>query len=235
MKKISIVLVLFFICIRVGAAEESLIIGMGGSAENERVFRIGENLLSEISKRTGVKMQLIALPAKRATKMLRNGTIHGELSRIAQYKKEIPSAIKVEEPIASLIFYAYSSSLKKITVNGWKSLKPYKIVFIRGHVFVETHLNNQKIYAVNSAESAFRFLQLKRADLFVIDSLTASSFLSFPDFDHRSITKLEPPVDILNTYTFFSSKYSDFAKRYSKALVEMKKEGIHKKIMMETK
>lgn len=114
MKKISIILILFFICIRVGAAEESLIIGMGGSVKNERVFRIGENLLSEISTRTGVKMQLVALPAIRATEMLRNGTIHGELSRIAQYKKTVTSAIKVEEPIASLIFYAYSSSKKKL-------------------------------------------------------------------------------------------------------------------------
>lgn len=229
-----ILIVLFLLNSNVSNAEENLIIGMGGVKTNERVFKIGENILWEISKRMGVKIQLISLPALRATKMLRKGEIHAELSRIAAYKKKILTAIKVSEPIASLPFHAYTL-LQNFTVKGWRSLKPYEIVYIRGHTFVDTYLNNHKTYAVDSARAAFRFLKAKRTDIYVEDILTAAPILNSTEFNNSGIKRLEPPVAFLSTYTFFSSKYPDFAKSYYKALVEIKKEGIYQKIFSETR
>lgn len=119
-------------------------------------------------------------------------------------------------------------------VKSWDSLKPYKIVHVRGHIFIETYLNNHKTFAVNSAKAAFLFLKVKRADLYIEEILTATPILNSPEFDGSGIRRLEPPVAILNTYTFFSSKFPDYAKKYHEALVEIKKEGIYQKIFLET-
>lgn len=223
---------LFLLNSSASTAGESLIIGIAGVKTNERAFRIGKNILQEISKRMNVKIQLISLPAKRALIMLREGAIHAELTRVAAYKKKVPTAIKVEEPITSLPYHAYTQ--KKIIVDGWDSLKPYKIVHVRGHIFIETYLTNHKTFAVNSAKTAFLFLKAKRADLYIEEILTSTPILNSPEFDDSGIKRLDPPLAILNTFTFFSSKFPDYAKKYHKALVGIKKEGIYQKIFSET-
>lgn len=74
--------------------EERLIIGIAGVKTNERSFRIGKNILQEISKRMNVEIQLISLPAERALIMLREGEIHAEFTRVAAYKKNFLLQLK---------------------------------------------------------------------------------------------------------------------------------------------
>lgn len=232
-KIILIVIFLLLISGRMSFAEETLVMGVV-TDESERTFRIAENLLQEISKKMGVEIKLTSLPAKRAIVSLKNGKIHGEFSRIASYQDSVPGAIKVKEPITSLPLHVYTVS-QNFKVNGWDSLEPYSIVTVRGYSFVDNYLRDHKTYAVGSAKFAFGFLKAERADLFISDHLTASSILDSPDFDSESIKKLEPPVTVLNTYTFFSPKHPDFVESYHKALVEVKEEGVYQRIITETK
>ncbi len=232
---IFIFIFLNFISVRICVAEESLIIGMGGTKANERIFRASTKLLQDISIKMGVKIKLISLPGERATIMLKQGDIHAEFSRIASYQDEVSAvAIKVDEPIASIPYHIYTVS-HDFRVNGWESLKPYNIVTVRGLYFVKKYLKDHKTQAVESAKNAFHFLKIKRADLFIETPLIADPFLNSPDFDNSGIKRLEPPVDFLHTYTFFSLKHVDLAKKYHKALLETKKEGTYYKIQAETK
>lgn len=166
--------------------------------------------------------------------MLRDGGIHAELTRVAAYNNKVPTAIKVEEPITSLPYHAYTLS-KDIVIDGWDSLRSYKIVHVRGHIFIEPYLKNHSTFAVNSAKTAFLFLKAERADLYIEEILTANPILNSPELAGSGINRIDPPLAILNTYTFFSSKFPDYAKQYHKSLVEIKKEGIYKKIFLETK
>ncbi len=234
MKKLNcVILVVFLLNVSIAYAGEHIVIGIGNFDANDHVFRVGKNLLHEISKRMGVEIKLIPLPSERATYMLQHGKIHAELSRIDSYKNKVETAIKVEEPIASFPFHAYTLS-QDIRIDGWDSLKPYKIVYVRGYVFPKIYLKNHNTHVVNSVKAAFAFIKSKRADLYIEEILTATSVLNSPDFDSTGIKRLEPPVTFLNTYTFFSSKYSDYAKSYHNALVEIKEKGIYQKILSET-
>lgn len=199
--------------------------------ENTQAFKIAKQLIKEISSRMTRDIVLLYYPAQRSKRLLERGLIHAELSRVASFQNLVPSAIRVEEYVTKIPYYAYSSMADVFTVKGWNSLKPYSIVIVRGFQFSEHYLQHHKTHKVGSSLAAFKFIKAKRADIFVESSLLAESILGVDGFDREGITRLEPPVDYLKAYTFFSHKYPKLAEQYESALINIKAEGILKKII----
>lgn len=233
-KTCRILLLLSLFSTETTAATEKMIFGLVAE-KNNRVFALATNFLKVMSEKLAVDIELISLPGKRAAVWLQSGKIHADLSRIAAYQKRVPNSIKIPEPLLSVPYYAYSSQTDKIRVDGWDSLKPYKIVSIRGYALTDEYLKHHDTHKVGSIKAAFGFLQAKRAELFIIDLLSAETYFATAESKREGITKLEPPVALFNTYTFFSSKYPRMANRYHQALNEMKREGTLLKILLETK
>ena len=229
MRLIGIVLILITLMGgRIVSADENLVIAMAGET-NEHTFTIATKLVREISAKMGTPIQLLPMPAKRSTVMLKTGDIHAELSRIASYTELVPTAIRVDEPIIRVPYYVYSST-QKFEVDGWNSLRPYKIVAVSGYAFVKKYMQSHDTYDVGTVESALQFIKLKRADLFVAAPISTETFFESSEFDTEGIYRLEPPVDYLNLYTFFSYKYPEYAKEYHAALVKLKDEGQYQKL-----
>ena len=227
-------ILLTFSWVEMSRATEGLIIGFVAD-KSERSYRIGDRLLQEISKKMQIKITLISLPGKRAVVLLREGKIHADLSRIAAFQKRVPEAIRIEEFLASTPYYVYSSLAESFPVDDWDSLKPYKIVTVRGLVFIDQYLSEHHTHKVGSMKAAFGFIKNKRADLYIENVLAASAFLQSDDFDSEGITRLEPAIAILKSYTFFSARYPNFAKKYQQALEAIKEEGIYQDVFRETK
>ncbi len=139
-------------------AAETIVIGLAGPTQIERGYRIGQRLTEELSKRISIPIELIPLPAQRARVWFKEGRIHAELSRIAAYQEYFPTAIRVEEPIGSMTFYVYTLS-HDFKVNGWESLRPYKIVTLRGLVYIDQFLENHDTFSVTDTLQAIEFLK----------------------------------------------------------------------------
>ncbi|EPJ53477.1 MAG: hypothetical protein OFPI_10480 [Osedax symbiont Rs2] len=207
-------------------AAEKMIVAINDIHESSQTFKQSKALLQQIAKKMGLEIELKVFPPKRAELMLRVGAIHAELYRTTSYGLSNPEAIKVNEPIAETPFNAYTT-IENSNIKDWESLKPYKIVTIRGFAFVNKYLSDHNTHAVNTIEQAVRFLHAKKADVFVSDPFSIRETLQSTKLESTSIHKIYPPMTTLKVYTYFSAIYPRLAKRFSKALSEVKKENVY--------
>jgi len=214
--------------------EKVVTVALGGTGQQSRVYRIAQQLLVEISKLSGLKLQLIYLPTKRATAMLRSGEIHAEMARIAGYQQHVPDAIRITESVAAIPVHVYTVDAD-FKVDGWISLTPYTVLRVYGWLYTLQNLKQHQTFTVVTPLEGFKLLEARRADVFPLDALSAAGLLSLPEFKNTRIKRLEPPIHMLHTYTFFAAKYPQLARRYQQALIKLKHLGIYQKILNETK
>lgn len=236
-------LIIMFFCLcfyNTAMAEETprkITFGVAGITEQDRPFKLGIKILNEISKRIGHEIELIALPAKRAKYMLKHGQIDAELARVNEYAVFSDSLIMVNEPIAKLPFYAYSmrSNIKATDIKDIEKLTRLRIVTTRGQEFTKRYLSDLNLLFVDSIKAGFLFLYKDRADIFIINGISASTVLNSLEQEKLGINRIEPPLAIVNGHTFFTANNAEIAIKYEKALIEIKREGIYDKIFRETK
>lgn len=194
------------------------------------LFKLGEKVLGVISDRMGEKIKLISIPGKRSAMLLKSNEIHAELARSDEYSQRVPFAIKVPEPIIEITQHAYSIN-HNFQVDGWESLKPYRLVSMRGSWVVEVHMTDHDISMVDSMRSAFKFLKSGRADVCIASSILAQRFLNSTKLDVSNIIRLEPAVHTSKDYTFFAAGYPELASKYERALKSIKADGTYKKML----
>ena len=216
------------------ASEPVIMVALGGTGQQSRVFRIAQQLLAEISTLSGLNLKLTYLPTKRATAMLRSGEIHAEMARIASYQQYVPDAIRITESVAGIAVHVYTVAAD-FEVDGWASLMPYTVLRVYGWLYTMQNLRQHQTFTVVTPLEGFRLLEAHRADVFPLDTLSAAGLLSLAEFKNTRIKRLEPPVHMLHTYTFFAAKYPQLARRYQKALIELKQLGIYQKVLNDTK
>ena len=195
-------------------------------------WQVSQMLADEISKRSGVEIILIPFPGKRATISLQSGIIDGDFSRVAGFEKEVPGLIRIQEPINSHPYLAYTTN-KKIKINGWKSLKPYRVCHLSGWKVIELNLKpyHKNLIALNSAKQCLKFVGINRADLFISIPFITEPILREDDTKHTGFIALKPPLDFLHVYIYLLPKHAAVANKIEKSLESLKKDGTHKKIL----
>ncbi|NRA18833.1 MAG: transporter substrate-binding domain-containing protein [Oceanospirillaceae bacterium] len=210
-------------------AVEKMTVALVGVHINGPVFRIANEVLQQIAKKMDVKIELKALPASRAALLLSRGSIHADFSRIPSFSLSNPTAIRVKEPVTEISWYAYSL-LDDMKITGWESLKPYKIVIVRGLVFKEKYLKNYNVHVVNTLKQAVKYLLVNRADILISNPLSIGNLSVFRYRNGSSIQKSTHPLVKTKTYTFFSSHYPVLARKFNEALIEVKKEHVYRQL-----
>ncbi len=206
-----------------------------GVEEGTKGFRAATRLLDIIGEKLSVTIELKSFPAKRAAHEFKNGTIDGEMSRVIEYETSTPGIVRVTEPITEMPYFAWAKSAD-FEVKGWKSLLPYKVVYILGFKMVEVNLKpiHNNLQAVPSAENALNMVAAGRADIYVDSPLSVYSSMPPEQLKALGVRNLKPPVTVLRTYTFFAKKHAVFAQQYNNALIELKKDGTYMKILTQT-
>lgn len=218
---------LFFSCNSI--ASEPIIIATMQPPASYMHSKISQ-IVDAISKKMDKEIILKYYSSHRATRLLNGNRIHAEILRIARYQYQAISSIRINEPIVTTPIYAYSYQ-KIDNINSWNSIKPYKIVAIRGFYYIEAFMHTHKVHLVNNAASAFKFLKAKRADILIDHIRSANAVLRSPQFDGEGIFRLEPPISSMNVYSYFSASYPQLAKQYEQAVIELKNEGVIQNIL----
>lgn len=237
MKTPHIVLIILTIfCGNLSIAQEiprKLIFGVAGVKDTNQANRIGTEILKAISKKIGHEIELLALPPKRAQYMLKKGQIDADIARFSSFGDSNASLIMVNEPFLKVPFYAYTMS-PDIKIHSIECIKPYRIVTLRGIKLIKHRVKDLDVQLVDSIKSGFLFLYKNRADIFINDGISAKKILNSPEIKKLGIIRLEPPLIIAEVHTFFTPSNADIAKKYERALIEIKQEGIYDKILRDT-
>ena len=212
--------------------DSKIVFSIPAGSKEDLVFKLSAKLLNEISKKTGEEIELTILPPDKAKLMLEAGRIDAEIARIKEYAKPSDDLIMANEPVATIPFYAYSTN-KEIDVTIIDGLRNLRVVSVKGQIYSNVLFKEHILFNADSVKSGLLHLYQDKADIFVTDGLTAFKISQAIDTNELGIYRLEPPIAVTNVYTFFNSKHSKFAKKYEKALIEIKKEGIYEKIYKE--
>lgn len=127
---------------------------------------IAERVVAEAYRRIGKVLVLHKLPGERTLLMANEGQMDGELYRKLGMEREYPNLIILPVPLLTYEIVILTRGTDFV-VNGWESLRPFTIGYVRGIKIVRENTANMKTEAVATMEQAFQKLAMGRTDIVV--------------------------------------------------------------------
>jgi ABC-type amino acid transport substrate-binding protein len=235
MKHLIAFSLIFFLGVVPNVFAEPLRFAVTGLNPDTEGFQITVSLAKEIAKRSGVEISTIGMPAKRAQLWLSEKTIDGDWSRVDGFQNDIPGLLKISEPLAEHPYTAYSTR-NDVKIDGWKSLKEYRVVYPRGWRIVEKNLLafHKNLRASDSISSGLSIVAVRRADIYISIPFLVDEFLSENATKFKDIKALSPPLAYQAAYIFMLPKHAASAELIEAALKTMKADGTYEKILAGT-
>jgi polar amino acid transport system substrate-binding protein len=185
-----------------------------------------ETIMTEAYKRLGYDITVIKIPANRSLFMANSGEVDGELFRVNHIDKVYPDLIKVPVNLYSIEMVAFTKN-QFFTVDGWKSLAPYRVGYRRGIKVSE--LNLAKGFETVSAltyKPVFMMLAAGRCDVVVASRTYGMDIVQ--ELELKNISILEPPLTKTGLYHYVHVKNKDLVGPLTTVLGQMGKEGLLK-------
>ena len=182
---------------------------------------MAQSVMTEVYRRLDLPVRFESIPLARSLYMLNRGEIDADLFRASAGYPEYPQVIPVKIPIASDDMVAYGLG-QILTVKGWSSLRPYRLVTLRGVKEVEALGSEYHVEYVNLSDQAFKMVDAGRADLaiFARGAMCTPYLLGL-----RRIQIQEPAIQKLNFYHQLHISHADWAPRIEAELLRMQKDG----------
>jgi len=227
---ITMVLMITLTAIPSVAQEEIVISGIAGSVTHKSLSEV----LKEAYKRIGITMIYKVNPSARSLLLANNGTVDGEVSRVPAMMKQYTNLRVVPVNLHTSRVSALSAD-KKISIDGWGTLKPYRIGHITGLKLIEAKTQDMRVTAATNYDQLFRMLDAERLDIVVgirMDALQSFTKLrNAKEIQLKEILVLEPPLHIVENIHLLHKKHEDLIPKLTSVLQEMEKEGQIKKIL----
>lgn len=209
----------------IACAEKTIIIST--MPELDPVAQVALKVMTEAYKRLGITMIIKNFPGERALQTANAGVVDGELYRRKEVENDYPNLIRIPVPITVAEVVVFTKG-KHFPVEGWKSIRPYKVGYIRGIKMIEANLPKGGVFEpVNNNEQAFLKLEAGRTDLVV--GVRAAGLITISHLGLKGIEVLEPPLITNDLYHFLYIKNQHLVKPLTEVLQQMQKEGFIKK------
>jgi len=198
--------------------------------EGSVLTTISEQVLVEAYQKLDMKIEFVSFPAKRGLMISNEGTVDGEVHRIKKVDYKYPNLIRVPTAInlAEVVVFTIKNQFK---IEGWHSLKPYKIGILRGIVVVEQGTRDMDVEAFNSYDQVLMMLNFKRIDVGVLTRIGGLYYLRGLEF--KDIKMLEPPILQHGLYHYLHVKHEALVPRINGELIKMQSSGRIKEIRMQ--
>jgi len=185
-------------------------------------------ILKSAYNKLGIAVEIHYLPGKRALLYSNSGHSDGELFRIAGIEKTFRNLIRIPVALIELETIAYTRR-NDIVIDGWSSLQPYKIGYLRGFKKAESMTQGMDVQLADQMSSLFKLLVNGSVDL-IVESRIGGAYLIDPQI-HLGVRPIEPPIDRFEIYHYLHKSNELLKPRLTKALQKMKSSGDVKKIV----
>ena len=179
--------------------------------------------------RLGYSLTLRPFPSKRASAMVDNGELDGEVHRVASYIEAHPALVRVAEPHFTGSFSAYATSDLDLK-PGWNSLlnTSYRVEHRAGSYHPTRELKKvvdpARLSSVSSTVLGLRKLAGGRTDIFIDNEGVVSQALESEEFRNAGIRRVAL-MEKADAYLFLHARHSALAPRLSAVLSCMRKDG----------
>jgi polar amino acid transport system substrate-binding protein len=179
-------------------------------------------IIREAYKKIGTEVVFKTYPAERALQISNSGDADGELVRIDNISTTYTNLIKipVSHVVAEQMAFAKGSIIE---INGWESLRPYKIVFHKGYKAAELGTKGMDVLLVGHDKQAFLMVDKGRRDVVVANRFTG--LLVIKEMNLNEIVMLTPPVQVDPLFHYLHKKHKALVPQITAMLRKMKHEG----------
>ncbi len=188
--------------------------------------------VSEIVKsayaKLGVEVEVRYLPGKRSLHYSNTGHADGELFRIQGIDHIYPNLVRIPVAIMELETIAYAKRTD-IVIDGWASLTPYKIGFLRGFRKAEDNTQGMHVYSAEKMSSLFNLLVNGRVDLVIESRIGGKNSLDSKAY--AAVMPLEPPITKFKIFHYVHRENKSLVPGLTKVLREMEASGELQKII----
>ena len=211
-------------CSAVQARERLVISQTGGGQWVGQTVAL--RLLRTAYREVGITISGKGYPAERAVVMADRGKAAGILARMEGLESMYPNLVRVPVPVAYLDMMCYTRGAS-FWVSGWESLRPYRIVFMRGDKLMELNTAGMDVTAVTTPEQAFKMLAAGRADVAVEPR---DVWFSMKSMDREGIRMMEPPLAKLPMYHYLNRRHEHLVPRLTALLKRLHDTGVFRTI-----
>ena len=226
-KKILCFLIVYALLVPTALQAEEQKVMTFSTVQGSALGLVSADILREAYRRNGMQIKVLEVPAKRGLHNANLGIYDGEVMRIAGIPKAYPNLITVPHFVNVMEGVAFSKN-KQIQIQGWASLKPYKIGVVRGMKFAENGTVGMDRDLVNNPVQLFKMLNRGRLDIVVLSRMSSLGALKVSGV--KGVYVLSPPLVKINLYHYLHKKHKDLVPQISKTLEELEKEGVIQKI-----
>jgi polar amino acid transport system substrate-binding protein len=182
---------------------------------------MGERILKEAYARLDIDFEFMELSNVRALSAANRGDADGAFERLTGLEQTYPNLMMISVPTGYVDILVYTKE-KNFAVEGWHSLAPYSIGFVRGFKLAEAETEGMDVEEVNTTEQALLMLNAGRNDV-VVESRSAQCKLK--DLNVSGIRILEPPLDQLVLYHYLHKRHAALVPKLEAVLTRMEQQG----------
>ncbi len=199
--------------------------------EQDPATTVAERVLREAYRRIGLELQVLAMPGERSLVSANLGDTDAELYRRAGIDKAYPQLLMVPVPLLTYEIVVFTKATS-FTVEGWESLRPYRLGFVKGIKIVEEMTAGMKQEPVATMQQAFTKLDLERSDLVLANRASGLAALhALPGI--KGVRVLSPPLASFPVYHYLNKRHEALLPRLTAALREMERERLIQRIQDE--
>ncbi len=227
--RVSILLLLFPVILllipaKPGLAEERMtLVAAAGTVDTV----ISEVILRTAYRRLGIDIYIEKHPGERALRLANSGEVAGDVQRIDGLSAKYSNMIQIRPAINFIEGSAFSRS-QQIPINGWESLKDYRIGLIRGIKFAENNTKGMDTYVARDYASLFRMLNKDRIDVAISPRL--NGLYQIKRFGIHDVTPLSPAIARFDLFHYLHIKHAALVPKLSSIFTEMAASGELKQI-----
>ena len=179
----------------------------------------------EASRRNGIKLSLIKLPAERGLSNANAGIDDGDFLRVSGMEKLYPNLVQVPEKLVDMTFVAFAND-PAVRVDGWGSLRNYYVGFIKGWKILEKNTpNGTQVILARDAEQLFTMLEKRRVDVILYSRLMGLEIIRRRKL--AGVMDSSPPLTVRGMFIYLNKRHQALASKISSALAAIKAEGLY--------
>lgn len=186
-----------------------------------------ERIVTEAYRRVGIEISVRYYPAKRSLIESNKGAIDGDLIRLDGTENDYPNLVMIPEAIIVTEDFAFVKDVE-FEVEGYKSLSPYVVAIVAGIDTYDEGTRGMRRFIVKTPDQMFRMLDSGRVQVAVHLDYDGERIIK--DLKLQGIKMLRPSLLSFNVYHFVHKKHEALVPKLTRALQEMKKEGVIRKM-----
>jgi polar amino acid transport system substrate-binding protein len=217
--KCYLVFVMFFVVLAVEARELVVTAPKGAAIQD-----VSELIMKEAYRELDIELKVIRQPAQRALQTANAGLVDGELSRVKKIGANLNNLIRVPVIINHIEGTAFSKN-NAIVIQGWESIKPYKVGIVRGVKFAENGTFDAGIKPIvaNDFVAMMNMLDKRRVEVAIFPLINGLAVLKKENI--QGIKALSPPIASIPLYHYLHKKNENLIPRLQAVLQAMQKAG----------